>query len=182
MSDAIVTRGKGRSELSERELLTLRAQKLAQPQVALDLDTTERRYLLFARSGAEYAIDTRHVLQVLPVSAHTALPFAPAFNLGLTAARGELLPLFDLAALLGQPARDGSPRLMLLCGEQRAELALAVDEALELVARGDLLPPPSGSSPLIAGVSSRGFTLIDGGELLSDPRLSIDFAQQENLP
>lgn len=165
-----------------RQLLTQRAQQLAKPQAALTLSTDENRYLLFSRSGGEYAIDTRHVLQVLPVTAHAALPHAPPFNLGLTAARGELLPLFDLAALLGEPARAGTPRLMLLCGRQRAELALAVDEALELVASGELLPPPPGASPLIAGVSSLGFTIIDGSELLSDPRLFIDSAQQENLP
>jgi chemotaxis signal transduction protein len=169
------------SERSARELLELRAQLLAQPQQTLQLDTS-KPLLLFARSGAEYAIDTRYVLQVLAVTAHTELPFVPPFNLGLTAARGELLPLFDLACLLGEPARSGTPRLMLLCGRLRPELALAVDEALDLVASGELLPPPSGGSRLIAGVSSHGFTVIDGGELLSDPRLSIESAQQENLP
>lgn len=165
-----------------QELLEQRAQLLAQPQVSLQVDTSQTRLMLFARSGARYALDTRFVLEVLAVSAHTELPFTPAFNLGLTSARGELLPLFDLAALLGEPAREGTPRFMLLCGEHRPELALAVDEALDLVPGNALLPPPPGASSLIVGIDPSGFTVIDGHELLSDPRLSIDSAQQENPP
>jgi len=168
--------------ITPRQLLEQRAQLLAQPQASLQLDTSQTRLMLFARSGMRYALDTRFVLEVVAVSAHTTLPFTPPFTLGLTSARGELLPLYDLAALLGEPASEGTPRLMLLCGLQRPELALAVDEALDLVTSSELLSPPPGASALITGISAKGFTVIDGDELLSDPRLYIDSAQQENLP
>lgn len=168
--------------LSARELLEERARVLAQPPPALELDTSHNRLLRFRRGAGHYALDTRHVLEVVAISAHTLLPLVPSHSLGLTSARGELLPLFDLGPLLGETAKSEAPRLMLLCGTLRAELAIAIDEALELVPPGTLLPPPADASSLIEGVSTEGFTVLDGTQLLSDPRLTIDSANQENLP
>lgn len=167
---------------SERQVLAERARKLSQPAIKLDLDVANERLLVFERSGARYALDTRFVLEVLSVAAHAELPFMPDYCLGLAVARGELLSLFNLAVLLGEPRSAAPPRSMLLCGETRPELGLVIDRALTLSDLRPLLAAPSGASTLIAGVHPDGFAVIDGAALFSDPRLTIGQATQEKSP
>jgi chemotaxis signal transduction protein len=161
------------SARDDRTILAERARALAEPVVLPDVERTRELLLVFARGSARYAIDTRYVIQVVPMAGYAPLPFAPAPCLGLAAARGELLPLFDLTALTGEMPASSEPRSMLLCGESKLELGLAVDEALELVEPSPGLEPAQDETKLVSGVDARGFVMIDGAALLSDPRLSL---------
>lgn len=168
------------TEARARALLEERARALAAPKAPLSLDASHTQLVVFSRSGVSYALDTRFVLEVTEVATYTPLPGAPAYNLGLTFARGVLLPLFDLSALLSSGAPKEPPRYMLLCGERNLELGLAVDAALGLVSGAGLLEAGAHRTSLISAVGPTGFSLIDGHRLLSDPRFSCDFAQREN--
>jgi purine-binding chemotaxis protein CheW len=156
-----------------REILAERARALAEPVVMPDSQGSRALLLVFARGGARYAIDTRYVLQVVPLTEYTPLPFAPAPCLGLASARGELVPLFDLARLTGAVADDSAPKCMLLCGESKLELGLALDAALDLSEPASTLEPANDETRLVSGVDARGFVVIDGAALLSDPRLTL---------
>lgn len=165
--------------LSDRELLEQRAQKLAQPALKLDLDIRANNLIVFQRGAGQFALETRFVHEVVTVVAQAELPGMPDYCLGIAAARGELLALFDLAVLLGEPRSDKPVRLMLLCGEEHVEFALALDSALTLADLRPLFAAPAAASALIAGVHPDGFAVIDGAALLSDPRLMLAPTAQE---
>lgn len=155
-------------------VLEERARALALPVVSPDQQSARELLLVFARGSGRYAIDTRYVIQVVALSDYAPLPFAPAQCLGLASARGELVPLFDLAPLTGDTVLDDSePRSVLLCGESKLEFGLAVDAALDLIEPSASLEPAHDEKKLVSGVDARGFVVIDGAALLSDPRLTL---------
>jgi chemotaxis-related protein WspB len=64
--------------------------------------------LTFSVAGQPYAIESRRVIEVLPLVAARPLPQAPDYLLGIFTYRGRLMPLIDLARRLGvapPPAR-----------------------------------------------------------------------------
>lgn len=164
------------------DVLRTRALQLAQPPATFDLAQKGDQLLLFARAGQTFALDVRFVREVLPLGSYIEIPFAPAICLGLVSARGELFALFDVPLLDAGASRPAAPKLMLLCGEGAQELALAADDALALVEPGRLLASSEAESSLFAGVDARGFLVIDGAALLSDPRLTLSTSTQEIAP
>lgn len=63
--------------------------------------------LTFALGDGDYAIESRHVVEVLPMVAASPLPDAPAFLRGVFMHRGRLVPLVDLGVhLTGRAVRD----------------------------------------------------------------------------
>lgn len=63
-------------------------------------------FLVFQLGPDRYALDTRVVVEVLPLVQHRPLPQAPPGVAGLFAYHGRPVPLVDLSAMaLGQPSR-----------------------------------------------------------------------------
>jgi chemotaxis signal transduction protein len=167
---------------NDLKLLRERARLLALPAPTLGLREDEAQLLVFVRAGVHYALDLSFVRELMPLPECASLPFAPPICLGLAVARGELWAVFDLAALDGTPPAGELPGLMLLCGEPARELALAVDDALDLVAKGPFKAPPEDHEGPVIGLDERGFLVLDGEALLSDPRLTIDPLKAESNP
>jgi chemotaxis signal transduction protein len=68
----------------------------------MDISPTETEQLLLVRGGARrWALPVTHVLHVGPLGPLLRLPHASRFFSGAVAHRGEVLPVFDLARLLG---------------------------------------------------------------------------------
>jgi purine-binding chemotaxis protein CheW len=89
---------------------------------------------------------------------------APRFIRGLTIVRGSLLPIVDVAALLGAEAGQGRRLVLVRAGERH--LALAVDEVLGIRRLDDAAltrTPPLISSALSEGVEQIGS--LDGEAL-----------------
>ncbi len=84
------------------------------------------------RLGAEhYALDLEHVLEVVELGDVTPVPGSGATLLGLRNLRGEILPAFDLSAMLGV-AGEGAPRSLVVVADGDRRAGLAVDEAIDL--------------------------------------------------
>jgi chemotaxis signal transduction protein len=84
------------------------------------------------RVGEEsYALPVESVLEVGAIGAPTPVPGAPRGVLGIWNLRGQVLPVLELAALLGIEA-PGTPARMIVAeaGDRRA--ALAVDAITEV--------------------------------------------------
>jgi chemotaxis signal transduction protein len=80
------------------------------------------------RVGAEmYALPVAHVLEVSEIGDLTIAPGASRETLGLRNLRGEVLPVFDLGAVLGLP-HNADPRRMLVAEHGGLHAGLAVDE------------------------------------------------------
>ena len=72
--------------------------------------------LLAIRLGGDpYALRLAEISYLSPSRPLAILPHAPPAFLGLTGLRGELLPAWDLAALLGYPTQAASIRWMVVC-------------------------------------------------------------------
>jgi purine-binding chemotaxis protein CheW len=84
------------------------------------------------RVGAElYALPVAHVLEVGEMRTLTAAPGASRATLGVCNLRGDLLPVFDLGAVLGLPRTDAPQRM--LVAERGGTLAgFAVDEVTDV--------------------------------------------------
>lgn len=70
----------------------------------------------FHLSGEEYAVPVEAVREIIRPQRSTRIPRAPSFLLGVTALRGQILPIFDLRCRLGLSALppDRSTRILVL--------------------------------------------------------------------
>jgi hypothetical protein len=65
--------------------------------------------------------------EVSPTLACTRLPFTAPWCLGLASFRGDLVPIYDLGALLGETA-PGAGSSLLILGQRESRAGLRIDE------------------------------------------------------
>jgi chemotaxis signal transduction protein len=107
------------------------------------------------RIGIErYAIPVAHVLEIGEVGDLSIAPGASAALLGLRNLRGEVLPVFDLAAVLGSPPSHAAQR-MVVAERAGTRTGLAVDEVTDVDVLGS--PGQEIESELLSSA-----VLIDG--------------------
>jgi purine-binding chemotaxis protein CheW len=118
------------------------------------------------RVGDEsYAVPVEHVLEVAELGDVAPVPGAPPTVLGVRNLHGEVVPVFDLAAVLGI-ARDAGAGRLLVAEDGGRHAGLAVDEVSDV----DELPDASEEteSDFLAGavVAEEGLIgVIDVGRL-----------------
>ena len=84
------------------------------------------------RVGAEqYAISVAHVLEVGAIGDLTIAPGASRATLGVRNLRGDVLPVFDLAAVFGLP-RAQAPQRMVVAERGGTRAGFAVDEVTDV--------------------------------------------------
>lgn len=145
--------------------------------------------VVFRLGNESYGIESRCVLEIVPLSDLTAIPGAPDYVRGVMSRRGEVLLIVDLRGLLGVAIANGSSsesRSVIVCGGDAVELGILADEADEL----RILPADgvldgatvraSNSSELIRGVTADAMLILDAASLLRDPRLYIQQKQGES--
>lgn len=104
-----------------------------------------------------YAMPVGHVLEVAELGRVRPVPGAGPELLGLRNRRGEILPVIDLALLLGIP-RTGPPRRMLVAEASGREACFAIDEVSGVGELGE--PAEETRSDLLAGATLAGGALI----------------------
>jgi purine-binding chemotaxis protein CheW len=132
----------------------------------------------FDLAGERYGIESRFVREVARLTRFTPVPGTPAFVLGVTSLRGEILALFDLRQLLGVVAVGVTDlgRIVVL-GEHRREFGLLADSASEIlcVPSAELAQSETAwGRSYVRGVSPAGVIVLSGEALLTDPKLTID--------
>jgi len=161
-----------------REILDARARLLArvpdEPPRAGEL----LELVVFVLGGERYGIESRFVREVARLSRFTPVPGTPAFVLGVTNLRGEILALFDLRRLLGV-VTEGVTDLgrIVVLGEHRREFGLLADAASEIlwVPGASLAQPETAwGRTYVRGVSPDGVIVLSGEALLRDPQLTLD--------
>ncbi len=159
---------------AEAATLAARARALAVPPPAPEGDAIE--LVTFALGDEVCALERRRVLEVRRPGALAPLPGVPALVLGVVEHRGAVLPVFDLAPLLGLgPGAAGPAARLLVIGREGPELALRVDAARDLlrVPVAGLLARPAGGG-LVRAVTRDGVLVVDADRVLDDPRLFVD--------
>jgi purine-binding chemotaxis protein CheW len=97
---------------------------------------------LVVLGGEQFAIDVRHLREVMIVEKLTAVPGAPAFLRGLASLRGEVLAILDVAPVLGLPSCGvGLAGKALVIEPASGQVAIVVDEVLGLETFDEIRPP-----------------------------------------
>lgn len=167
----------GRPEMEDRAqgVLASRARALARPP-AREVARGQLQLLTFSLGGERYAIELRHVVEVFRLSSLSPLPRAAAPTLGLTAWRGELLPVLDLRQILGLPARGlDDLGFAIVLGDERAPIAVLGDAVNEVLstARERVRPAPEGVAvhrDYVRGITEDAQLVLDAERLLETHR------------
>lgn len=165
--------------MSPTTVLAARARRLARrpagaPTVAsLDL-------LVFELGCERYAIETRHVREVVRGAALTPVPGTADFVLGLTNLRGELVPVIDLRRLLGTAAAEVTQASSLvILGDERAQLGVLTDAVHDVStvptqAIADVIASSEATREHLRGVTCEGLVILSGESLLANTRLVLE--------
>jgi purine-binding chemotaxis protein CheW len=117
-------------------------------------------------AGEDYALPISSVLEVADLGEVTPLPGAPAGILGVRNLRGQVLPVIDLASVLG--LAGGSPERIVVTEEVDRRAALAVDSVVDVAVIA--APTAETESDYLNGA-----TLVDGDLVgLVDVRAMLD--------
>ncbi|MBI1948067.1 MAG: purine-binding chemotaxis protein CheW [Deltaproteobacteria bacterium] len=96
----------------------------------------ERRFLSFDLGGEAYAASIMDVREILKIVTPTEVPRAPREVLGVLSKRGVVMPVIDLAAVLGLRAPDRTlsrDQRVLVVGDGQRVLGLRVDRVHQVV-------------------------------------------------
>ncbi len=163
-------------------ILRKRARELARP--VTQLQGGERRLsLLEFRLGPEaYAIEARHVREVVPTNFLAPLPGVPPFVLGIVSVRGLIWSVMDLRVFFSIPKRGISdhPRAILVeAGGLR--WGILADSRLRMLYVDSLRPPPEVTERIprnvVRGTTDDLAVVLDLEVLARDPRMIV----QEDL-
>jgi chemotaxis signal transduction protein len=111
--------------------------------------------------GSEsYAVPVGHVVAIRELGEGPAVPGAGPAMLGVRNVRGQVVPVADLAALLGV-RRRAPAGLMLIAEAGGLRVGLAIDQVTDV---GELPEPGEPGEPSEPGLLSG--TIMTGGELL----------------
>jgi chemotaxis signal transduction protein len=98
-----------------------------------------------------------HVIEVADLGAVAPVPGAPPEILGVTDLRGQIVPVVDLAMLLGV-SRTQPPRRMLLVEALGGRAGFAIDEVIDVAELAE--PAEETDGDLLCGAT------LAGGELI----------------
>ena len=129
-------------------------------------------YVRLRIASETYAMPVEHVLGVADIGQISAVPRARPELLGLWNRRGRILPVVDLAQLLGV-TRTGPPERVLIAEARGHQACFAIDDVSEIGELGD--PAEETDSDLLAGA-----TLADG-DLVGVIDVPRAFASLEGL-
>ncbi|WP_395665406.1 chemotaxis protein CheW [Methylocella sp.] len=119
-------------------------------------DAGRARELIAFRVGAqEFCVDIMSVREIRGWTPATALPHAPGFVRGVVNLRGAVLPIVDLAARLGFPPAEPTPRHVIIVAQIGRQLVgLLVDAVSDILSvREEQLQP----TPDVASEAARSF-------------------------
>lgn len=133
-------------------------------------------YLLVGLGEERYALVIEDVLEVGAMSDPVPLPGAPPGVIGLQNLRGEVVPLLDLASLVGSGARERGQKMVVVeQGGRRA--ALSVDALLDVTPLEVEAARRAEAAPLRTSV-------LIGGSLVGvlDTKALLDAVSREAVP
>jgi len=163
-----------------KALLDERAQALAQRSSEAPREEL-LEVLTFALGRERYAIETRSVREVAPLTEFTPVPSAPAFIVGIVSLRGEVLTIVDLRKLFSADS-VGLTDLsrVIVVGSERAELGVLADSVhtIEHLPSRAVLDAPAAAAgagrEYLRGLTGDAWIILDAEALLDDERFVVD--------
>jgi purine-binding chemotaxis protein CheW len=134
--------------------------------------------------GGRYAFEAALVTEVVRLGPLTRLPAAPAFLPGVFTHRGEVLPVLDIAQLVGHgsiPIRASTRAAIVHCGPWKVAVVSESVEGLVTIPRRALEPPPSQSVGVAEFLSGVAQDRLGAVAILDLPRL-VEAARARAVP
>jgi purine-binding chemotaxis protein CheW len=164
-----------------KAIMDERARLLARVPAAKPRAAEMLEIATFKLADERYAVEARHVREVLRSGELTPVPGAPEFLVGLVNLRGEILAVVDLRRFLGLGGAELTDRSrIIVLGHQRAEFGVLADEVHEVTTVPiDEVFAPVGSvagigREFLRGVTKDALIILDGARLLKESGLFID--------
>jgi len=133
----------------KKRILKDRARDLAR-EPATETDVTYLRTIEFLLADERYAIESAYVRQVYPLKGLTPLPCTPAFVMGITNVRGEILSVIDIKQFFDLP-EQGLSDLNKVIIVQMDEMRVGILADAILGTRAIPLPEIQPSLPTFTG-------------------------------
>jgi purine-binding chemotaxis protein CheW len=155
-------------------------------------DAQTRRCLIFGMGDLACALPIANVTEIGRPLAVMPIPFVPAWILGISNLRGDLVSIVDLRAFLGlcEPGiRSGSRLVVVRSLREDIQAGLIVDEVKQIVQLPARPPEPAAPlsdplAPYLQGIcdwNGRMLALIDAERLLLSPAMrQIESSGQSN--
>lgn len=164
-----------------RKILAERARKLAREPEAAKSCGTEVEVIEFVLANEHYAVESRFVREVSPLSELVALPGTPIHVRGIVHLRGHILAVIDLKRLFELPAK-GLTKLARVVVLQSSEMEFGVlaDELvgtrwLTIAELQPALPTLTGvRAEYLLGLGPERLVVLDAARLLADQRIVVN--------
>ncbi|APG25235.1 MAG: chemotaxis protein CheW [Syntrophotalea acetylenica] len=140
-------------------------------------DTQKDKYLTFSLADEVYAIDICYVTEIIGILKITKVPDMPSFIKGVINLRGKVIPVMDVRARFGLPAREYDERTcVVVVNVVDNAMGLVVDRVNEVmdIPAGQVEPPPaskgSGRGKYVKGIGK----VEDEVKILLDVECLVD--------
>jgi len=121
----------------------------------------ELQILIFKLGNQLWGMDIRYVKEVVKVKQYTEIPNAPMHVLGVFNLRGQIVPLLNLASILGVNLEGKSKAIVLELDDEA--FGVIVEEVLGVIriSESSIEPPPPNAGDYIRGVIKHEDTLVN---------------------
>lgn len=164
----------------KQKILRERAKALAQKP----LDKTTKNDLVileFTLAGEQYGIEAAFIREVYPLRELVPLPGTPAFVLGITNVRGQIMSVIDLKKLFDLPEK-GLTELdkIIIVRNNEIELCIRADTVLGVyyVSSDELQPTLQALTDIrgkyLKGISKERLIVLDMMKLLKDKEIIVN--------
>jgi len=164
----------------KRAILRSRAKSLAQEPEGKEEAEKYLEVLAFLLAHETYAIETRFIREVYPLTELTPLPCTPDYISGIINIRGQILTIIDMKKFFDLPEK-GITNLNRVIVVQEEDIALGIlaDEIIGIrnIPEKGLTPPLPTMTGIhagyIKGVAGEGLILLDMERFLNDGQLIV---------
>ena len=163
-----------------RRILKTRAQALASEPGKTKTDAECLEVTEFRLAHEKYAVESRHVREVVPLENLTPLPGTPAFVLGIVNVRGEIFSVIDIKKFFDLPQK-GLPDLHKIIVLQSDTMlfgiladTIAGVRQIPLTEIQPSLPTLTGIREVyLKGVTPERTVILDAEKLLADEKIIV---------
>lgn len=163
----------------QRAILRARARALAREAAPATADEVVE-VVQFQLAHETYGIETRYVREVCPLETFTPVPGTPAFVLGITNLRGQILSIVDLKPFFDLPVK-GLTELdkIIVLRDEHMEFGILADSvagvrSVPLGALQGSLPTLTGRrQDYLKGVTPERLVILDAARILADPKMVV---------
>ncbi len=170
------------AEINKYDVLKKRAKLLSQPLQEEQLSQSFLELVVFKLAHENYALETRHTLEVYPLKDYTSLPGTPAYIFGLVNLRRKIITVVDLRPLFSLPVTLPPNPKIVIVGDREKEFAILTDGIIGIQKVGNDqiqagIPTLTGiRQEFLHSLTKNGIVILDGAKLLSSRHLIVDEA------